>query len=167
MPCSTRHLTPSRISPTTLAELRTIQDWYLRYQLTKAEGIAEVASVGGFVQQYQVVVDPQKLQGYGLTLPQLTAAIRASNRDVGGRVVEMSETEYVVRGRGYLRAGRSARAPPSAAPSASAICASVSIPKVTRALSSASSFGATRSTSAVGRGSVHTWVTSPAASSSA
>jgi Cu(I)/Ag(I) efflux system membrane protein CusA/SilA len=87
----------------TLAELRTIQDWYLRYQLTKAEGVAEVASVGGFVQQYQVVVDPQKLQGYGLTLPQLTAAIRASNRDVGGRVVEMSETEYVVRGRGYLR----------------------------------------------------------------
>ena len=87
----------------TLAELRTIQDWYLRYQLTKAEGVAEVASVGGFVQQYQVVVDPQKLQAYGLTLAQLTAAIRASNRDVGGRVVEMSETEYVVRGRGYLR----------------------------------------------------------------
>src|SRR5438477_3163563 len=87
----------------TLAELRTIQDWYLRYQLTKAEGVAEIASVGGFVQQYQVVVDPQKLQAYGLTLAQLTAAIRASNRDVGGRVVEMSETEYVVRGRGYLR----------------------------------------------------------------
>jgi copper/silver efflux system protein len=87
----------------TLAELRTIQDWYLRYQLTKAEGVAEVASVGGFVQQYQVVVDPQKLQAYGLTLAQLTIAIRASNRDVGGRVVEMSETEYVVRGRGYLR----------------------------------------------------------------
>jgi Cu(I)/Ag(I) efflux system membrane protein CusA/SilA len=53
----------------TLAELRTIQDWYLRYQLTKAEGVAEVASVGGFVQQYQVVIDPQKLQAYGLTLP--------------------------------------------------------------------------------------------------
>ena len=85
------------------AELRTIQDWYLRYQLTKAEGVAEIASVGGFVQQYQVVVDPQKLQGYGLTLGQLTSAIRASNRDVGGRVVEMAETEYVVRGRGYLR----------------------------------------------------------------
>src|SRR6516162_9058757 len=72
----------------TLAELRTIQDWYLRYQLTKAEGVAEIASVGGFVQQYQVVIDPQKLQAYGLTLPQITAAIRASNRDVGGRVVE-------------------------------------------------------------------------------
>src|SRR5712691_4655389 len=87
----------------TLAELRTIQDWYLRYQLTKAEGVAEVASVGGFVQQYQVVVDPQKLQAYGLSLGQLTSAIRASNRDVGGRVVELSETEYMVRGRGYLR----------------------------------------------------------------
>ncbi len=87
----------------TLAELRSIQDWTVRYQLTKAEGVAEVASVGGFVQQYQAVVDPQKLQAYGLTLAQLTSAIRASNRDVGGRVVEMSETEYVVRGRGYLR----------------------------------------------------------------
>ncbi len=87
----------------TLAELRTIQDWSLRYQLTKAEGVAEVASVGGFVQQYQVVIDPRKLQAYGLTLGQLTSAIRASNRDVGGRVVEMAETEYVVRGRGYLR----------------------------------------------------------------
>jgi multidrug efflux pump subunit AcrB len=60
----------------TLAELRTIQDWYLRYQLTKAEGVAEIASVGGFVQQYQVVIDPQKLQAYGLTLPQITAAIQ-------------------------------------------------------------------------------------------
>src|SRR6266700_5910075 len=87
----------------TLAELRTIQDWYLRYQLTKAEGVAEVASVGGFVQQYQVVIDPQKLQAYGLSLGQLTSAIRASNRVVGGRVVEMAETEYMVRGRGYLR----------------------------------------------------------------
>src|SRR5215470_10178914 len=73
----------------TLAELRTIQDWHVRYQLTKAEGVAEVASVGGLVRQYQVVVDPQKLQAYSLTLPQITAAIRASNRDVGGRVIEM------------------------------------------------------------------------------
>jgi Cu(I)/Ag(I) efflux system membrane protein CusA/SilA len=87
----------------TLAELRTIQDWTLRYQLTKADGVAEVASVGGFVQQYQVVVDPQKLQAYGITLAQLTSAIRDSNRDVGGRSVEMSETEYIVRGRGYIR----------------------------------------------------------------
>ncbi|MDQ2102767.1 efflux RND transporter permease subunit [Azospirillum isscasi] len=87
----------------TLAELRTLQDWYLRYQLTKAEGVAEVASVGGFVQQYQVVVDPQKLQAYGVPLAKIAQAIRMSNQDVGGRVVEMAETEYVVRGRGYLR----------------------------------------------------------------
>lgn len=87
----------------TLAELRTIQDWFLRYQLTKAEGVAEVASVGGFVQQYQVVVDPQKLQAYGIPLSKLTTAIRDSNQDVGGRVVEMAETEFVVRGHGYLK----------------------------------------------------------------
>lgn len=87
----------------TLAELRTIQDWFLRYQLTKAEGVAEVASVGGFVQQYQVVVDPQKLQAYGIPLSKVTAAIRDSNQDVGGRVVEMAETEFVVRGHGYLK----------------------------------------------------------------
>lgn len=87
----------------TLAELRTLQDWYLRYQLTKAEGVSEVASVGGFVQQYQVIVDPQKLQAYGVPLAKVAQAIRMSNQDVGGRVVEMAETEYVVRGRGYLR----------------------------------------------------------------
>jgi Cu(I)/Ag(I) efflux system membrane protein CusA/SilA len=87
----------------TLAELRTLQDWYLRYQLTKAQGVAEVASVGGFVQQYQVAVDPRKLQAYGIPLSRVSQVIRDSNRDVGGRVVEMSETEYMVRGRGYLR----------------------------------------------------------------
>ncbi|MEO5373882.1 MAG: efflux RND transporter permease subunit [Alphaproteobacteria bacterium] len=87
----------------TLAELRTLQDWYLRYQLAKAPGVAEVASVGGFVQQYQVVVDPQKLQAYDIPLPALSQAIRMSNIDVGGRVVELAETEFVVRGRGYLR----------------------------------------------------------------
>ncbi|MEI8394679.1 MAG: efflux RND transporter permease subunit [Rhodospirillaceae bacterium] len=87
----------------TLAELRTLQDWFLRYQLAKAGGVAEVAGVGGFVQQYQVVVDPQKLQAHTLSLDKVTAAIRNSNLDVGGRVVEMAETEYVVRGRGYLR----------------------------------------------------------------
>jgi len=87
----------------TLAELRTIQDWYLRYQLTKAHGVAEVASVGGFVQQYQVIVDPVKLRAYGIPLMKVTQVIRESNRDVGGRVVEMAETEYMVRGRGYLR----------------------------------------------------------------
>ncbi len=86
-----------------LAELRTLQDWFVRYQLTKAPGVAEVASIGGFVQQYQVVVDPVKLRSYGVPLMKVVQAIRDSNRDVGGRVVEMAETEYMVRGRGYLR----------------------------------------------------------------
>ena len=87
----------------TLAELRAIQDWYLRYQLTKAHGVAEVASVGGFVQQYQVTVDPVKLRAYGIPLMKVVQVIRDSNRDVGGRVVEMAESEYMVRGKGYLR----------------------------------------------------------------
>ena len=87
----------------TLAELRTIQDWFLRYQLTKAHGVSEVASVGGFVQTYQVTVDPVKLRAYGIPLMKVVQVIRDSNRDVGGRVVEMAETEYMVRGRGYLR----------------------------------------------------------------
>jgi len=86
-----------------LAELRTLQDWYLRYQLTKAHGVAEVASVGGFVQQYQVTVDPVKLRAYNIPLGRVSQVIRDSNRDVGGRVIEMAETEYMVRGRGYLR----------------------------------------------------------------
>ncbi|MDP1607662.1 MAG: CusA/CzcA family heavy metal efflux RND transporter [Rhodocyclaceae bacterium] len=87
----------------TLAELRTLQDWYLRYQITKAHGVSEVASIGGFVQQYQVTVDPVKLRAYGVSLMTVANAIRNSNRDVGGRVVELAETEYMVRGRGYLR----------------------------------------------------------------
>ena len=87
----------------TLAELRTLQDWYLRYQLAKAPGVAEVASIGGFVQQYQVTVDPAKLKAYGIPLMRVAEVIRNSNRDVGGRTLEMAETEYMVRGRGYLR----------------------------------------------------------------
>ncbi|MBI5435770.1 MAG: efflux RND transporter permease subunit [Nitrosomonadales bacterium] len=87
----------------TLAELRTIQDWFLRYQLTKAHGVSEVASIGGFVQQYQVAVDPVKLRAYNIPLMKVMQVIRESNRDVGGRVVEMAETEYMVRGKGYLR----------------------------------------------------------------
>ncbi|MBK6592504.1 MAG: efflux RND transporter permease subunit [Burkholderiales bacterium] len=87
----------------TLAELRSVQDWYLRYQLTKAQGVAEVASVGGFVQTYQVTVDPGKLRSYGIPLMKVAQVIRDSNRDVGGRAVEMAETEYMVRGKGYLR----------------------------------------------------------------
>ncbi|MGQ0525542.1 MAG: efflux RND transporter permease subunit, partial [Betaproteobacteria bacterium] len=86
-----------------LAELRTLQDWFVRYQLSKAQGVAEVASVGGFVQQYQVTVNPRKLQAYGIPLSRVSQAIRMSNVDVGGRVVEMAETEFMVRGRGYLR----------------------------------------------------------------
>jgi len=87
----------------TLAELRSLQDWLIRFQLAKADGIAEVASVGGFQRQYQVVVDPRKLQAYGVSLSQIADAVRGSNRDVGGRTIELSETEYMVRGRGYLR----------------------------------------------------------------
>ncbi|MEJ5992362.1 CusA/CzcA family heavy metal efflux RND transporter [Ramlibacter sp. PS3R-8] len=87
----------------TLAELRSIQDWFVRYQLTKAAGVAEVASIGGFVQTYQVTVDPAKLRSYGIPLSKVGQVIRDSNRDVGGRVVEMAETEFMVRGKGYLR----------------------------------------------------------------
>ncbi len=87
----------------TLAELRSIQDWYVRYQLSKAQGVAEVASIGGFVQTYQVTVDPVRLRSYGIPLMKVAQVIRDSNRDVGGRAVEMAETEYMVRGKGYLR----------------------------------------------------------------
>ncbi len=87
----------------TLEELRTIQDWFVRYQLTKAQGVSEVASVGGFAKQYQVTVNPRLLQAYGVPLSRVMQVIRDSNRDVGGRVVELTETEYMVRGRGYLR----------------------------------------------------------------
>ena len=87
----------------TLAELRSIQDWFIRFQLTKASGVAEVASIGGFVKQYQVVVDPAKLRAFGISLPQVTNAVRAGNADVGGGTIEMTEHEYMVRGRGYLK----------------------------------------------------------------
>jgi len=93
----------------TLAELRSIQDWYVRYQLTKAHGVAEVASIGGFVQTYQVTVDPVKLRAYGVALSRVTQVIRDSNRDVGGRVVEMAETEYMVRGKATCAAPPTSR----------------------------------------------------------
>ncbi|PXW88864.1 Cu(I)/Ag(I) efflux system membrane protein CusA/SilA [Nitrosomonas sp. Nm84] len=86
----------------TLDELRTIQDWFLRYQLTTVSGVSEVASVGGFVKTYQITVDPRRLQAYDIPLKRITEVIAASNRDVGGRVIELAETEYMVRGRGYL-----------------------------------------------------------------
>jgi len=86
-----------------LAHLRSIQDWYLRYQVQRVPGVAEVASIGGFVKQYQVLVDPNKLASYNLPLSKLKDAIRMSNQDVGGRVIEMAETEYMVRGLGYIK----------------------------------------------------------------
>ncbi len=90
-------------SQQSLADLRSVQDWYVRYQLTKAGGVAEVASVGGFVKEYQVTVDPHRLASYGIALDRLAQVIRESNRDVGGRVVEMSEKEFMIRGLGYLK----------------------------------------------------------------
>jgi len=85
-----------------LAELRTFQDYTLKYALTAVPGVAEVASVGGHEKQYQVTVDPNRLRAYGITLSDVASAIRRSNRDVGGRVLEMSGREYMVRGRGYV-----------------------------------------------------------------
>ena len=87
----------------TLAELRSLQDWTIRYGVAKAEGVAEVASVGGFVKQYNIVVDPQRLRAFGIPLQKIREAVRASNMDTGGRSVELSEFEFMVRGRGYLR----------------------------------------------------------------
>lgn len=86
-----------------LAQLRTIQDWYLRYPLQTVSGVAEVASIGGFVKQYQVEVDPNALLAYNIPLSKVKHAIERSNRDVGGRLVEMAETEYMVRGLGYIQ----------------------------------------------------------------
>ena len=86
-----------------LADLRTFQDWYLRYWLESVPGVAEVASVGGFVKQYQVEVDPNKLLAYNIPLKDVIEAIQKSNNDVGGRVLEMAGTEYMIRGRGYIR----------------------------------------------------------------
>ncbi|WP_034220259.1 CusA/CzcA family heavy metal efflux RND transporter [Arenimonas donghaensis] len=86
-----------------LDQLRAIQDWYVRYQLATAPGVSEIASVGGFVRQYSVTVDPGRLRQYGVPLSRISEVIASSNRDVGGRVLEMAETEYMIRGRGYLR----------------------------------------------------------------
>ena len=84
------------------SELRSLQDWYLRYQLQTVPGVANVASVGGFVKQYQVNIDPNKLLAYNLPLRAVTSAVRRSNNDIGGRVVEYAETEYMVEGIGYI-----------------------------------------------------------------
>jgi len=86
-----------------LADLRGLQDWYLRYGLTSVEGVSEVASIGGFVRQYQVEVDPVKLRAFDISLAQVKTAIQRSNVDVGGRLIEIAEREFMVRGRGYVR----------------------------------------------------------------
>jgi Cu(I)/Ag(I) efflux system membrane protein CusA/SilA len=85
-----------------LAELRSIQDWHLRYELQTVPGVAEVASVGGHVRQYQVEVDPNHLAAYGLSISHVRHAIKRSNSDIGGKLVEQAETEFMVRGRGYV-----------------------------------------------------------------
>ncbi len=85
-----------------LSELRSLQDWFLKYELQTVPGVSEVASVGGYVKQYQIEVDPNKLFAYGIPLETIVHAVKRSNRDVGGRVLEMAETEFMVRGRGYV-----------------------------------------------------------------
>lgn len=87
----------------TLDQLRSYQDWTLRYAIQSVPGVAEVASIGGFVKQYQVTVDPNRLSAYGLPLAAVSDAIRSSNNEIGGRLIEWSGTEYMVRGRGYAR----------------------------------------------------------------
>jgi Cu(I)/Ag(I) efflux system membrane protein CusA/SilA len=86
-----------------LAQLRSIQDWYLKYQLTAVPGVSEVASVGGFVKQYQVTVDPVKLRAYNLSLSQVAEAIKRSNGETGGRSIELAETEFILRVKGYIQ----------------------------------------------------------------
>ena len=86
-----------------LAELRSLQDWVIRFVASKAEGVAEVASVGGFVKQYNIIVDPLRLRAQGISLATVRDAVRNSNQDVGGRTLELSEFEFMVRGRGYIK----------------------------------------------------------------
>ena len=85
-----------------LAQLRSMQDWYLRYQLASVEGVSEVASIGGFVKQYQVTVDPTKLRAYNLSISEVAMAVKKSNGEVGGRSIELSEKEFILRVRGYI-----------------------------------------------------------------
>ncbi|MBU2786041.1 efflux RND transporter permease subunit, partial [Acidithiobacillus ferriphilus] len=85
-----------------LAQLTTLQNWFLKYELQAISGVAEVATVGGMVQEYQVVVDPQKLLAYNLTLPEVEAAIRAANGETSGSVVDMGGASYIVRTSGYI-----------------------------------------------------------------
>ena len=86
-----------------LAELRSMQDWYLKYQLTSVGGVSEVASIGGFVKQYQVTVDPTRLRAYNLSIGDVAMAVQKSNGEVGGRSIEMAEKEFILRVRGYIQ----------------------------------------------------------------
>ncbi len=85
-----------------LSELRSIQDWFLKFELTSVPGVAEVASVGGFVRQYQITVDPNKLRAYNIPISKIRDAVRMSNNDVGGRLLEVAEKEFMIRGLGYI-----------------------------------------------------------------
>ncbi len=86
-----------------LAELRSLQDWQVKFGLAKAQGVAEIASVGGFVKQYAVIADPGRMKALGITLEQVRDAVKSSNMDTGGRTIELAETEFMIRGRGYLK----------------------------------------------------------------
>ncbi|TES90649.1 MAG: efflux RND transporter permease subunit, partial [Desulfobacteraceae bacterium] len=86
-----------------LAQLRSIQDWFLRYELASVPGVSEVASIGGYVKQYQIIVDPNKLRAYNIPLQKIKMAVQRSNKDVGGKLIEMGETEFMVRGLGYIK----------------------------------------------------------------
>ena len=95
-----------------LAELRSLQDWFLRFELKAVPGVAEVASIGGMVRQYQVLVDPTKLAAYGLTAQEVTEALQRANQESGGGTVEIAEAEYIVRASGYLKSLDDFRAVP-------------------------------------------------------
>jgi Cu(I)/Ag(I) efflux system membrane protein CusA/SilA len=101
-----------RTGKSDLAQLRALQDWFLKYELKSVPNVAEVATVGGMVRQYQVVVDPARLRAYNLPLAKVVAAIRDANREAGGSVVELAEAEYMVRTRGYLKSLADFRATP-------------------------------------------------------
>ena len=86
-----------------LEQLRTLQDWFVRYQLNTVQGVAEVASIGGFVREYQIDLDPHKLFAYGIKVGKVMEAVKASNKDVGGRLIEQADAEYLIRGSGYVK----------------------------------------------------------------
>ena len=86
-----------------LQELRTVQDWYVRYSLMSAGGVSEVASVGGFVKEYQIDVDPAAMRTYGIGIEDVVAAVSMANRDVGARTIEINRVEYLIRGIGFVK----------------------------------------------------------------